>query len=231
MDPSFLGRYLNDGFSGGEKKRLEMLQMAVLGPKYAVLDETDSGLDVDALSAVGESVKAMREDPRAADRLPDHHALPAHSAAHHGRRRPHHDGRPHRQRRRPRTRASHRARRLRSDSRGDRRTCLTCLRRRRSRASTPSCSLRERAARAFEAFAATRYGPREAQPVLENRPGTLDSQRLQIVAGIERAHDLGRDRTRRHRLRPRHRQARSRRDLLSARSDARSAPNPRSSRS
>ena len=62
MDPSFLGRYLNDGFSGGEKKRLEMLQMAVLGPKYAVLDETDSGLDVDALRAVGESVKAMRED-------------------------------------------------------------------------------------------------------------------------------------------------------------------------
>ncbi len=63
MDVSFLGRYLNDGFSGGEKKRLEMLQMAVLGPKYAVLDETDSGLDVDALRAVGESVRAMREDP------------------------------------------------------------------------------------------------------------------------------------------------------------------------
>ncbi len=64
MDPSFVSRYLNDGFSGGEKKRLEMLQMAVLGPKYAVLDETDSGLDVDALRAVGESVKAMREDPQ-----------------------------------------------------------------------------------------------------------------------------------------------------------------------
>jgi Fe-S cluster assembly ATP-binding protein len=61
MDPGFLGRYLNDGFSGGEKKRLEMLQMAVLGPKYAVLDETDSGLDVDALRAVGKSVNAMRE--------------------------------------------------------------------------------------------------------------------------------------------------------------------------
>ena len=63
MDLAFLGRYLNDGFSGGEKKRLEMLQLSVLGPKYAVLDETDSGLDVDALRAVGESVKAMREDP------------------------------------------------------------------------------------------------------------------------------------------------------------------------
>jgi Fe-S cluster assembly ATP-binding protein len=60
MDPSFLGRYLNDGFSGGEKKRLEMLQMAVLAPKYAVLDETDSGLDVDALKDVGESVNALR---------------------------------------------------------------------------------------------------------------------------------------------------------------------------
>jgi Fe-S cluster assembly ATP-binding protein len=61
MDASFLGRYLNDGFSGGEKKRLEMLQMAVLAPKYAILDETDSGLDVDALKDVGESVKALRE--------------------------------------------------------------------------------------------------------------------------------------------------------------------------
>ena len=60
MDPSFMGRYLNDGFSGGEKKRLEMLQMAVLAPKYAILDETDSGLDVDALKYVGESVKALR---------------------------------------------------------------------------------------------------------------------------------------------------------------------------
>lgn len=60
MDPSFLGRYLNDGFSGGEKKRLEMLQMAVLAPKYAILDETDSGLDVDALKDVGDSVRALR---------------------------------------------------------------------------------------------------------------------------------------------------------------------------
>ncbi|HEV3156896.1 MAG TPA: Fe-S cluster assembly ATPase SufC [Candidatus Baltobacteraceae bacterium] len=60
MDPSFLGRYVNDGFSGGEKKRLEMLQLAILAPKYAVLDETDSGLDVDSLSAVGESVNALR---------------------------------------------------------------------------------------------------------------------------------------------------------------------------
>src|SRR5580698_10492174 len=60
MDPSFMGRYLNDGFSGGEKKRLEMLQLAVLAPKYAILDETDSGLDIDALKDVGSSIAALR---------------------------------------------------------------------------------------------------------------------------------------------------------------------------
>jgi Fe-S cluster assembly ATP-binding protein len=60
MDPSFMGRYLNDGFSGGEKKRLEMLQLAVLAPKYAILDETDSGLDVDALKDVCDSLTALR---------------------------------------------------------------------------------------------------------------------------------------------------------------------------
>lgn len=60
IDPSFMGRYLNDGFSGGEKKRLEMLQLAVLAPKYAILDETDSGLDIDALKDVGNSIAALR---------------------------------------------------------------------------------------------------------------------------------------------------------------------------
>jgi Fe-S cluster assembly ATP-binding protein len=67
MDAAFLGRYVNDGFSGGEKKRLEMLQMALLAPKYAVLDETDSGLDVDALQAVGKSVNALRESDEGQD--------------------------------------------------------------------------------------------------------------------------------------------------------------------
>lgn len=67
MDPAFLGRYLNDGFSGGEKKRLEMLQLSVLAPKYAILDETDSGLDVDALRAVGDSVNAMRASDQGKD--------------------------------------------------------------------------------------------------------------------------------------------------------------------
>jgi Fe-S cluster assembly ATP-binding protein len=60
IDPSFMGRYLNDGFSGGEKKRLEMLQLAVLAPKYAIMDETDSGLDIDALKDVGDSIAALR---------------------------------------------------------------------------------------------------------------------------------------------------------------------------
>lgn len=60
MDPAVAGRYLNDGFSGGEKKRAEILQMAVLKPEIAILDETDSGLDIDALRIVSEGVNALR---------------------------------------------------------------------------------------------------------------------------------------------------------------------------
>jgi len=60
VDSSFAGRYLNDGFSGGEKKRAEILQMAVLQPEIAILDETDSGLDIDALRIVAEGVNALR---------------------------------------------------------------------------------------------------------------------------------------------------------------------------
>ena len=59
IDHSFAGRYLNEGFSGGEKKRAEILQMAVLEPKIAVLDETDSGLDIDALRIVAEGVNSL----------------------------------------------------------------------------------------------------------------------------------------------------------------------------
>ena len=59
LDDSFAARYVNEGFSGGEKKRLEMLQMAVLEPEIAILDETDSGLDIDALRIVAEGVNAM----------------------------------------------------------------------------------------------------------------------------------------------------------------------------
>ena len=59
MDQSFAGRYLNDGFSGGEKKRAEILQLATLKPEIAILDETDSGLDIDALRIVAEGVNAL----------------------------------------------------------------------------------------------------------------------------------------------------------------------------
>jgi Fe-S cluster assembly ATP-binding protein len=59
MDPGFARRYVNDGFSGGEKKRLEILQMAMLQPEIAVLDETDSGLDIDALRIVSEGVNQL----------------------------------------------------------------------------------------------------------------------------------------------------------------------------
>ena len=60
MDPAFLDRSVNEGFSGGEKKRNEILQMALLGPKLAFLDETDSGLDIDALRVVAGGVNALR---------------------------------------------------------------------------------------------------------------------------------------------------------------------------
>jgi Fe-S cluster assembly ATP-binding protein len=62
MDPSFADRYLNEGFSGGEKKRNEILQMAILEPELAVLDETDSGLDIDALKVVAHGVDEVRRD-------------------------------------------------------------------------------------------------------------------------------------------------------------------------
>ena len=64
MDPSFADRYLNEGFSGGERKRNEILQMAILEPDFAVLDETDSGLDIDALKIVAEGVERLRTDDR-----------------------------------------------------------------------------------------------------------------------------------------------------------------------
>ena len=60
MRDSFAGRYVNDGFSGGEKKRLEILQMALIKPQLALLDETDSGLDIDALKTVSEGINRLR---------------------------------------------------------------------------------------------------------------------------------------------------------------------------
>ena len=78
MDPAFLDRSVNEGFSGGEKKRNEIFQMAMLEPKLAILDETDSGLDIDALRIVSEGVNAMRSPERSflvithSQRLLDH---------------------------------------------------------------------------------------------------------------------------------------------------------------
>src|SRR5687767_4916323 len=62
MDSSFVDRYLNEGFSGGEKKRNEIMQMAILEPQVAILDETDSGLDIDALRIVARGIQAVRAD-------------------------------------------------------------------------------------------------------------------------------------------------------------------------
>ena len=95
-------RYLNDGFSGGEKKRVEILQMAMLKPRIAILDETDSGLDIDALRIVAEGVNALvgPGDGRARD-----HALPAHPQLRDARPRPRVRGRPDRRLGRRRARA------------------------------------------------------------------------------------------------------------------------------
>lgn len=65
MDPTLLSRSVNAGFSGGEKKRNEILQMSMLEPKFAILDETDSGLDIDALRVVAEGVQSLRSPDRA----------------------------------------------------------------------------------------------------------------------------------------------------------------------
>jgi Fe-S cluster assembly ATP-binding protein len=64
IDPHFARRYLNEGFSGGEKKRMEILQMSILSPSTIILDETDSGLDVDALKVVADGISRMRDEQR-----------------------------------------------------------------------------------------------------------------------------------------------------------------------
>ncbi|MFZ1770279.1 MAG: Fe-S cluster assembly ATPase SufC [Caldilinea sp.] len=64
VDPSFARRYLNDGFSGGEKKRTEVLQMAMLEPKFAIMDESDSGLDIDALRVVSDGINKLATTER-----------------------------------------------------------------------------------------------------------------------------------------------------------------------
>jgi Fe-S cluster assembly ATP-binding protein len=62
LDPSFASRHLNEGFSGGEKKRNEIIQMAMMKPELAILDETDSGLDIDALRTVARGIETVREE-------------------------------------------------------------------------------------------------------------------------------------------------------------------------
>jgi Fe-S cluster assembly ATP-binding protein len=74
IDRKFTSRSVNEGFSGGEKKRCEILQMAMLEPKFALMDETDSGLDIDALKIVADGVN---QPARAEPRHPAHHPLPA----------------------------------------------------------------------------------------------------------------------------------------------------------
>jgi Fe-S cluster assembly ATP-binding protein len=73
MDPAFAERNVNEGFSGGEKKRHEILQLSLLKPKFAILDETDSGLDVDALRVVSEGVNTFREQTDAGILLITHY--------------------------------------------------------------------------------------------------------------------------------------------------------------
>ena len=80
MDPAFAERNVNEGFSGGEKKRHEILQLELLNPKIAILDETDSGLDVDALRVVSEGVNRVRASRRR--RRPADHPLHPDPALH-----------------------------------------------------------------------------------------------------------------------------------------------------
>ena len=98
MDESFLQRGVNEGFSGGEKKRNEIFQMAVLEPTLAILDETDSGLDIDALKVVANGVNSLRHGR--AGLYPDH-ALPAPAGLHPAGLRPRAGGRPDHPDRRP----------------------------------------------------------------------------------------------------------------------------------
>ena len=107
MDPAFLDRSVNEGFSGGEKKRNEILQMALLEPKLAILDETDSGLDIDALRVVANGVNKLRT-PDNAHRAGD--ALPAPAQLHRARLRARDGRRPHHQDRRQGARAGARER-------------------------------------------------------------------------------------------------------------------------
>ena len=132
MDTSFASRHLNQGFSGGEKKRNEILQMALLEPLVAVLDETDSGLDIDALRVVGRGVRAVREArPELGVLAITHYDAPARGAR--ARRRAHPDRRARRGERRARAgRARSRPRATRGGDDAPARATAPHARRRRS---------------------------------------------------------------------------------------------------
>ena len=110
--PTFEERYLNEGFSGGEKKRNEILQMAILEPEMAILDETDSGLDIDALRIVGGGVEEIRKDRPEMGVLAITHYQRLLDYLH-ARRGPPDDRRSHRRERRPRAGPAHRGRGIR----------------------------------------------------------------------------------------------------------------------
>ena len=114
LSPEFLKRGVNEGFSGGEKKRNEILQLLMLQPKLAILDETDSGLDIDALQTVAAGVNRFRG---AGQRHPARHALPTPARLHQTRYRARARRRPHREERRSHSRAEARTTGLRLDHR------------------------------------------------------------------------------------------------------------------
>ena len=120
MDSSFVDRYLNEGFSGGEKKRNEIMQMAILEPELAILDETDSGLDIDALRIVAQGIREVRGRPPDHGCRPDH-PLPASARRGHPRPHPHPRRRTHRRQWRHGTRRAARTRRVRGLPPGGRR--------------------------------------------------------------------------------------------------------------
>ena len=121
IDRAFTSRYLNEGFSGGEKKRAEILQLAMLDPDFAVLDETDSGLDIDALRIVSDGVNALRDDERGFLIITHYTRILGYVTP---RVRAHHARRPDRPRGRPRAGRRARGQGLRVGPRGGGRQCL-----------------------------------------------------------------------------------------------------------
>ena len=119
VDRAFTSRHLNDGFSGGEKKRAEILQMAMLQPDVAILDETDSGLDIDALRTVAEGVQRLHDEQGLGALIITHYQRILHYVKPAVRAHP--DGRPDRARGRRRAGRAPRARGLRPDPPGGRR--------------------------------------------------------------------------------------------------------------